>query len=238
MKAGDAMTRRVVTVRDDAAIMEAARLMLDHGISGLPVVDAEGRLAGIVTEGDLLRRAETGTERRRPRWLELLIGPGKLASEYVRTHGRKVADVMTGDVVSVGEDVPLPELIDLMERKRIKRVPVLRDGRIVGIVSRANLVRALAALAREIAPASATDAAIRARLLDEIDRQPWGPRGSIDVAVRNGTVDLWGVILDERERRALRVAAENVPGVTAVRDHLAWIEPRSGMVIEAPPEAE
>jgi CBS domain-containing protein len=237
MKAADVMTRQIVSVPPEASIADAAGAMLEHGISGLPVVDAEGRVAGIITEGDLLRRTETGTERKRPRWIEMLVGPGKLANEYVRTHGRRVSEVMTPDVVSVAEDTPLGDVVELMERKRIKRVPVLRADRIVGIVSRANLLRALAGVASEIAPGGKGDADIRAQLLAEVDRQSWGPRGSIDIGVRNGVVDFWGVILDERARLALRVAAENVPGVTQVRDHMVWVEPHSGIVIDAPPES-
>lgn len=236
MKAADVMTRRVVSVTPQGSVADAVRLMLAHGISGLPVVDADGDLAGILTEGDLLRRAETGTERQRPRWIAVLLGPGRLASEYVHTHGRKVAEVMTRDVASVAENTPLADVVALMERRRIKRVPVLRDGRVIGIVSRANLLRALVGLADEVPDVSTTDDAIRARLLAHLDAQPWSPRTAIDIVVRNGVVDLWGVILDERERQALRVAAENVPGVTAVRDHLVWVEPHSGMVIDAPPE--
>jgi CBS domain-containing protein len=231
------MTRQIVSVPPEASIADATRAMLEHGISGLPVVDADGRVAGIITEGDLLRRAETGTQRKRSRWIEMLVGPGKLANEYVQTHGRRVAEVMTPDVASVTEDTPLADIVDLMERRRVKRVPVLRDERIVGIVSRANLLRALAGVAAEIAPGGKSDPDIRAQLLAELDRQPWGPRGSIDIGVRNGIVDLWGVILDERARTALRVAAENVPGVTQVRDHLVWVEPHSGIVIDAPPES-
>jgi CBS domain-containing protein len=238
MKAADVMTRRIVSVPPEASIAEAVRTMLEHGISGLPVVDADGEVAGIITEGDLLRRSETGTERKRPRWIEMLVGPGRLASEYVHTHGRKVSEIMTTDVASVAENAALADVVELMERKRIKRVPVLRDGRIVGIVSRANLLRALAGVAPEIAPGSASDQAIRAQLLAEVDQRSWGPRNTIDVVVRNGVVDLWGVILDERARLALRVAAENVPGVAQVRDHLVWVEPHSGIVIDAPPSDE
>jgi len=145
MKASDVMSRNILSVGRDAAIAEAIRLMLDNRISGLPVIDTAGRLVGILTEGDLLRRSETGTERHRPRWLEILMGPGRLAGEYVRTHGRKVAEIMTRDLVSVTPDTPLDEIVALMERRRIKRVPVLDGDTPVGIVSRADLLRALAA---------------------------------------------------------------------------------------------
>jgi CBS domain-containing protein len=233
MHAADIMTRKVLTVAPEATIDAAMRSMLDNAISGLPVVDAGGRLVGMVTEGDFLRRAELGTERRRPRWLEILLGPGRIADEYAHSRGRKVAEVMTREVTSVAEDTPAAEVVRLMERRRIKRVPVLRDGALVGIVTRANLLRALASIAAA-APAAAGDRAIRERLLAELERQSWTPQSSIDVTVRNGVVQLWGIILDEAQRRALRVAAENVPGVTAVEDNTVWVEPFSGFVVDPP----
>jgi CBS domain-containing protein len=135
MKASEIMTMGVHTVKPDVSVADAARLMIEQGISGLPVVDATGQVVGIVTEGDFLRRAETGTERRRPRWLEILVGPGRLASEYVRTHGRKVADIMTSEVVTASADTPVQEIVGVMEKHRIKRVPVVKEGAVVGIVS-------------------------------------------------------------------------------------------------------
>lgn len=233
MKAADVMTRPVLTIEADAPIAEAVRLMLQNRISGLPVVGLAGQLVGIVTEGDFLRRAETGTERRRPRWLEFLVGPGPVAEAYVRAHARKVEEVMTTDVATAAEDTPLDEIVRLMERRRIKRLPVVGpDGRVTGIVSRANLLRALAGLIGE-APATAAvdDAALRERVLAELDKQSWAPITSIEVRVRGGVVDLRGTILDERERQALRVLVENVPGVKAIEDHLCWVEPVSGWVI-------
>ena len=152
MKVKDVMTSPVVSIEPDSTVPQAVRIMLQRHISGLPVVDKDGRLAGIVTEGDLLRRAETGTERKRPRWLEFLVGPGKLAEEYTRAHARKVSEVMTADPLTVGEDTPLEDVVRLMEKRRIKRVPVVRGQEIVGIVSRANLLHALAGVAREVKP--------------------------------------------------------------------------------------
>jgi CBS domain-containing protein len=237
MNASDVMTRNILSVRPDTTVAEAIRMMLDNRISGLPVIDEGGRLVGILTEGDLLRRGETGTERHRPRWLEFLMGPGRLAEEYVRTHGRRIAEVMTRDPVSVAPDTSLKEIVELMERHRIKRVPVLDGDDPVGILSRADLLRGLAgALAAE--PAAATsDEEIRERILAELARAAWAPGDGIAITVENGVVDLNGVILDEKERAALRVAAENVPGVKAVEDHLVWVEPVSGTVIDAPHEA-
>ena len=241
MKAKDVMTSPVVSVEPDASVLQAVRIMLQRRMSGLPVVDREGRLIGIVTEGDFLRRAETGTQRRRARWLEFLLGPGRLADEYTQSHGRKVSEIMTRDPQTVTEDTPLEDVVRLMEKKQIKRVPVVRGQHVVGIVSRANLLHALAAVSREAKPAEQSDEAIRAALLAELSRQPWAPVALVNPVVRNGVVELWGTITDERERPALVVAAENVPGVKAVRDHLAWVDATSGMVIyqtaEEPVEA-
>jgi CBS domain-containing protein len=236
MNASDVMTRTLLSVRPDATVAEAIRTMLDNRISGLPVIDEAGRLVGILTEGDLLRRAETGTERQRSRWLEILMGPGRLAGEYVRTHGRKIGEVMTRDVVSVTLDTPLKEVVELMERHRIKRVPVLHGEVLVGILSRADLLRALLGRLQEEGSPATNDGEIRDRILGELAKAAWMPRDGIAITVENGVVDLNGVILDEHERAALRVAAENVPGVRAVEDHLVWVEPVSGTIIDAPQE--
>jgi CBS domain-containing protein len=157
MKARDVMTRHVITIAPDASILEALRLMLQHRISGLPVVDKNGTVAGIVTEGDFLRRAETGTQRKRPRWVEFLLGPGMLAKDYVQAHARRIDEVMTTDVRTVPEDAELAEVVAVMEKHRVKRVPVMRGTALVGIVSRANLLHALANLSREVAPSPKTD---------------------------------------------------------------------------------
>lgn len=235
MKAAEVMSRNVVSARPDMPVAEAIGLMLDKGISGLPVVEADGSVVGILTEGDLLRRSETGTQKRRGRWLELLLGPGRLAGEYVRTHGRVVGELMTREVVAVAEDTPLDQVVGLMEENRVKRLPVLRGDKLVGIVSRADLLRALRHSLGG-APAAGGDAAIRERVLAEIARAAWSPREGISVGVADGVVDLAGVVFDEKQREALIVAAENVPGVKEVRDHLVWVEPVSGVVID-PSEA-
>jgi len=234
MKASDVMSRNILSVGRDAPIAQAIRLMLDNQISGLPVIDAAGKLVGIVTEGDLLRRSETGTERHRPRWLEILMGPGRLAGEYVRTHGRKVEEIMTRQLVSVTPDTPLDEIVALMERRRIKRMPVLDGDTPVGIVSRADLLRALARTLEEQPVAMVGDDEIRERILAELAKVSWVPRDGLAITVADGIVGLDGVILDEKERAALRVAAENVPGVRAVEDRLVWVEPVSGTIIDAP----
>jgi CBS domain-containing protein len=231
MKAKDVMTSPVVSVAPESSIAEAVGVMLQRHISGLPVIDKEGRLVGIVTEGDFLRRAETGTQRRRPRWLEYLIGPGRLADEYTHSHGRKVHEIMTAEPVTVSEDTLLDEIVRTMEKRRIKRLPVVRGNAVVGIVSRANLVHALAGVSREVKPSAASDQAIRARIMAELAGQTWAPTALINIIVRDGVVDLWGTITDERERQAIIVAAENAPGVKEVKDHLAWVDTMSGMLL-------
>jgi len=233
MKAEDVMTRAVITIDPDATVLQAARLMLQHHISGLPVVDKDGRLVGVLSEGDFLRRRETKTERKRSRWLEFLMGPGRMAAEYSHSHGSKVSEVMTTDVQSVEEVAPLEDIVALMERKRIKRVPVLCGGELVGIVTRSNLMRAMVSLARGAPAVAKGDAAIRDRLLAEFKKEAWAPIATVDVQVTDGVVELWGAVFDERQREALRVAAENIPGVKAVKDNLSWIEPVSGLVIES-----
>jgi CBS domain-containing protein len=231
MKARDVMTPVVISIPSDATVTQAAQLMLQHRISGLPVVDTKGTLVGMVTEGDFLRRGELGTQRKRPRWLEFLLGPGKLATEYVQARGQKVGDIMTTGLYTVNADMPLEDVVQLMERNRIKRVPVMDDGKMIGVISRANLVHALASLVREAKPTTQTDETIRERILAELGKQPWAPQ--VDVVVRDGVVELWGAITDERERQAFIVASENVPGVKQVRDHLVWIEPISGMILQS-----
>ncbi len=238
MKAEDIMTRRVISVGPDATIFEAVRLMLQHRISGLPVVDASGNLIGMVTEGDFLRRAEIGTERHRPRWLEFVLGPGRGAAEYTHSHSRRVDEIMSTEPYSVSEDAPVEEIVSLMERRRIKRVPVTRDARVVGIVSRANLVRAMLPLARVAQQPAQSDTDIRKQIQAELERQKWAPVALVTATVKDGVVDLCGTILDERDRVALRVLAESIPGVKAVHEHLAFVEPMSGVVIDMDDDAK
>jgi CBS domain-containing protein len=220
MRAAEIMTSRVVTARPDDSVATIAALMGSNAISAVPIVDAAGRVLGIVSEGDLLRRGETGTERRRGRWLRAFAEPETLASEYVKAHGRRAADVMTRDVVGVQEDTPVADIVDLLERHGIKRVPVLRDGKLVGIVSRANLVRALVAVAPAKAESAAEDSAIQAQITDELKRAGFANLHDVSVIVTDGTVHLWGIYASASEHKALRIAAERIPGVRAVVDHL------------------
>jgi CBS domain-containing protein len=232
------MSTRVISIAPDASILKAIRLMLQNNISGLPVVDRSGSLVGVVTEADFLRRNETGTERKRPRWLEFLLGPSRLADEYVHTHARRVGDVMTREPVTVAEDAGLDEAVEVMERHRIKRLPVIRGGHVVGIVSRANLLHALVSLAAVSPPTATTDMAIREALLAQFEKLTWAPAALVDPVVKDGQVELWGTITEEAQREALKVCAENIPGVKSVVSHLTWIEPMSGMAIGEPEEEQ
>ena len=182
MRAANVMTRRVVSVTPETSVVEAVRLMLENRISGLPVIDDAGQLVGIVTEGDFLRRGETRTERHRPRWIEFLLGPGRLAEDYVRSHGRKVEQVMTREVATVTEETTLAEAVRLMEKRRVKRLPVLHRRKVVGILSRSNLMQALTLLASDGRPPAAPDSIIRTKLLVELAKQPWGSRATLGVS--------------------------------------------------------
>jgi CBS domain-containing protein len=230
MRVKDVMTPKVISVGVDETVVNAARLMLQHQISGLPVVDKKGELVGIVSEGDFLRRGELGTRRRRPKWLEFLLGPGKLAQEYVHASSKKIEDVMTPDPRTIDDDEALETVVDMMERHRIKRIPVTRDGRVVGIISRANLMHALASLARDVSPPAGGDSTIRDSIMATIAKQDWAPH--INVIVKDGVAELYGIVTDDRERQGLVVAAENVAGVKRVVDHLVWVEPISGMAFK------
>ncbi len=237
MKAADVMTSPIVAVRLDAPLSQAVRLMVENRISGLPVLDAAGHPVGMLTEGDLLRRAETGTAASRSGWFGQLFMSGRLASEYVQTHSRRVQDVMATDVISVEEDTPLEEITDLMIRRRIKRLPVVRNGSVVGVVSRSDTLRVLAQKL-DAPAASATDAELRDQILKEFAAQPWAPRRSVSIAVVDGVVDIDGVVFDLRERDALRVAAENVPGVRSVENRVVCVEPNTGTLMVGPEDEE
>jgi CBS domain-containing protein len=219
MNAGDVMTTNVVTVAADTPVSEIVTTLLRHGISAVPVVDAEGVVLGLVSEGDLLRRAELGTQKQRSAWRAFFTATATLAGDYVRSHGKVAADVMTRDVVCVGPGTGLDAIADLMEQHRIKRVPVVRERRLVGLVSRANLLRAFAALPSDSDEAPASDSEIRNALMAELGRQPWSRRADNSVVVTNGVVHLWGLVTSQEESRALEIVAQSVPGVREVQNH-------------------
>lgn len=232
MRAHQIMTKNVISVSEDTPIVDAARLMLQHQISGLPIVQ-NGKLTGILSESDFIRRAEIGTQRKRARWLQFLVGPGKAAAEFVEEHGRKVGEIMTRDPYTITEDASLSEAVDLMESKNIKRVPVVRGEKLVGIITRSNLLQTVAALARDIPDPTADDDRIHRRIMDAIDKSDWSPVG-LSITVRDGIVHLYGIITDDRVRKASIVAAENVSGVKVVHDHLRWVDPMSGISVGSP----
>jgi CBS domain-containing protein len=226
MRATDVMTTEVVTVDENASVQEAARLMAERGISALPVVDRHNRVIGIVSEGDLMHRTETGTERRRAWWLDMASSTNQLAADYIKAHGGKVKDVMTRDVVSVTEATPVADIAAVLETNRIKRVPVLREGRLVGIVSRANLVRVLAmTISGRPSGAEADDRTIRDKLLAELRAQRWAEVAPENIMVKDGVVHLWSSYVSGEEKRALIVAAESIPGVRLVEDHMRAVGP-------------
>jgi CBS domain-containing protein len=220
MNAADVMVREVITVHADSSVKAIAEILLENRISAVPVVDVRGAAIGIVSEGDLIHRVETGTERHRSWWLEFLTGKETLAREFVKSHARKATDVMTQPVISVSLQTPLGDIAALMEKHRIKRVPVIDGGKLVGIVSRANLVQALA---RQSGAASGgdgvKDAMLRDGLLDVLRTKSWWTN-KVNIVVRDGKVELWGVVDSEAEKSAIRVAVEVTPGVRAVEDNL------------------
>jgi CBS domain-containing protein len=221
MRAVEVMTTKVITVGENASVAEVAKLLAEHGISAVPVVDKDNRVIGMVSEGDLLHRTETGTEQRRSWWLEMMASTNQLAGDYIKSHSANVKDVMTRDVISVSDTTPLADIAVLLEANRIKRVPVVRDGKLVGIVSRANLVRALAMATKEPSSgAELDDRSIREELLAELKAQKWAEISPANVTVKDGVVHLWSSYLSAEEKRALVVAAENIPGVRRVEDHM------------------
>jgi len=231
MRAQDVMTSPPITVTPDTPVVDIAALLIERGISAVPVVDESGRAVGIVSEGDLLRRGEMGTERQRSQWLELLLDRGMQAADFSKAYGLFARDVMTREVVSVSPDTDLGEIARILEQRRIKRVPVVRDGVPVGIVSRANLLRGLVASKRGApAPAEGDDFALRTALEERLRGESWIDLSRLNIVVSEGVVHLWGIVRGEEQRRALKIAAESIPGVRGVVDHLSpdWFANSSG----------
>jgi CBS-domain-containing membrane protein len=220
MKAADVMATKVITVRLDTPVATIAEVLLANRISAVPVVNDKDVLVGIVSEGDLIHRVEAGTERHRSWWLELLTGKETLAHEFVMSHARKAADVMTRPVISVQPDTPLGDIASLLEKHRIKRVPVASNGKIVGIVSRANLIQALVNFNRAKTETSVDDLALHSNILEQLRSKPWVDPSTISILVNNGSVELWGIVDSETEKNAIRVAVEVTPGVRQVANKL------------------
>jgi CBS domain-containing protein len=220
MKAMDVMVHDVVTVKPDDDVAHAIKLLAEHDVSALPVVDDDGTVVGILSEADLVHRSEIGTEKHHPRWVEALTPASTLAEEFAKSHGRRVSEIMSTSVVSAAEETPLGEIATLLEKHRIKRVPILRDGKLVGIVSRSNLIQALAASQPQAGEGSPSDRAIRLELLDRLGGQAWTDFGSRNVIVAGGVIHLWGLVGSQEEHKALLAMAEGVPGVVRVSDEM------------------
>ena len=230
MRVRDVMTYGAIGVPETATLAETIETLLRSHVSALLVFDAEHALAGILSEGDLLRRAELGTETKRAHWLEFLLSGGRLAETYAHSHGRRASEVMTAKVVTIPEDADLSEAVDLMLKRNVKRLPVLRGDSVVGVISRSDLLKGLlASLPKAGAPHP--DAEIKASIQADLDKLGWAPRASVRVEVAKGVVTFEGAITDERMRSGLKVIAENTPGVTAVHDRMSWIEPNSGFYV-------
>jgi CBS domain-containing protein len=235
MRVKDVMTKNVVSVSPQATVAEALDTMTRSNLSGLPVIDDAGSLVGVVSEADFMRRSELGTEKPGSHWLESIFLPGKAAEIYARAHARRVEEIMSTDVATVLESASLDEAVAVMEKRRIKRLPVLSEGKVVGMLTRADFVHALALFLREpYDQALISDSEINQRIRAEMQAQLWAPTASVDIAVKDGVVSLRGVLTDERERNAIHALVENVEGVRMVHDQMVWAEPFSGMVTASP----
>lgn len=220
MNASDVMVRDVITVGPEDDVSRAAKLLVDYDISALPVVDDDRHVIGILSEADLLRRDEIGTEKQRPWWLEAVMPASVLAMDYAKSHGRRVAEVMSEDVITATEDATLAEIATLLEKHRIKRVPIVKDGKLVGVVSRANLIQALASTPAASQNDQEGDRAIRLELMNRLSKQSWTGFGERNIVVANGLVHIWGLVYSPEEHKALLALAEDVPGVKGVSDEM------------------
>ena len=221
MKAADVMVHQVITVRPESTIRDVAALLIAKHISAVPVTDADGKLLGIISEGDLLRRSETDTERRRSWWLRWFVLNDTLTTEFIKSHSRRVSDVMTRKVIVARADTPLHEIATLLEQNRIKRVPIVEGDKVIGLVSRANLVQALASWRESDSPATAPDdVALRDAVMANLEKESWAHTALINVTAHSGQIDLWGLVDSATKRDAIRVAIEITPGVVTVNDNL------------------
>ncbi len=221
MNASDIMVSKVISIGPNATVRDAAKLLIDHRISALPVVSEGGKLLDIISEGDLIRRTEIGTEKHRSRWFDMLSSNEGLAAEFVRSHARKISDLMTRDVIVANPDASVADIATLMEKNDVKRIPIVREGKVVGIVSRANLVQALASAPDTIgAQPKVADVVMRERVQTQLAAKAWTRPSRLNVLVHDGTVELWGIVDSPIEKKAARGAAEEVAGVVAVNDNL------------------
>jgi CBS-domain-containing membrane protein len=220
MNASDVMVHDVVTIGPDEPVSKAVQLMVDHDISALPVVDDDRRVIGVLSEADLIHREKIGTEKHRAWWLEAIMPASVLALDYAKSHGRKVSELMSENVISAAEDTPLSEIASLLEKHRIKRIPILKDGKLIGIVSRSNLIQALASAPPKVEGDQVADRGIRAAILARLAEQSWTGFGERNVVVTNGVVHLWGLVSSPEEYKAFLAFAESVPGVREMSDEM------------------
>ena len=232
MKARDIMHADVISVRPDDSVLDAAKVMLERKISGLLVMDG-GNLLGILTEGDLTRRSEIHTDRQRSRWLEFFVTPGRLADEYIHMSGRKVHEVMTHGVYTVPETADLREVVETMQKHHVKRVPVMVGNAVIGMITRADIVRAFVTTAESSPAKSRTDDEIRRQLVTHLEKQKWSVPDLVNISVKDGVITFEGAVMDPRQMQAFEVAAENIPGVKKIHDRLIWIDPISGTAFDA-----
>ncbi len=222
MRAHEIMSRHVVTIGADAPVIDAIKTMLAHRISGLPVVDSGGKLVGILSEGDFVRRVEVGTEKKRGRWLSLLAGANRAALDFARQHGRKVSEIMSPNPITIDENTPLEQIARLMESRNIMRFPVMRGDEIIGMVTRRDFLTAIADLSLDAVGYSDTDDQIRKSVIAVMSRASWRPCG-LNVSVHDGTVTLQGTIKSDNARKAAIIAAENIAGVKRIEDQLSKV---------------
>jgi CBS domain-containing protein len=227
MRVAELMTKDPVTVRGETSLTDVAALMNEHHINGMPVIDDANQLIGMITQGDLLRRPELGTDRQHVSWLTDFFLRSRVEDDYVHTHGRHVSEVMTADPVFVSSDTELAEVAELMTQKHLKCLPVMGDSVLFGVISRSDIIRALAA--RLIETGASSDETIKSGILNTLAREDWAPKSGIRVEVKAGVVNLEGMIFSDSERRAVTVVAENAPGVKQVNDHLVYVDAASGM---------
>jgi CBS domain-containing protein len=220
MNAADVMVTKVITVQPDASVREVAKILLANRISAVPVVDKSNGLLGIVSEADLIRRAEIGTERSSSRWLELLVGNQLSAQDFIKSHARRVADVMTRDVITVTAGASLSEIVHLLEKHRIKRVPVVDKGKIIGIVGRANLLQALLRSQQDISGERLKAPVSQADMVTKLEAEPWWP-GNVNVIINDGAAQLWGIVEAQVQKDAIRVAVESIPGVRTISNEIS-----------------
>jgi len=231
MRVKDNMTENVIAVTEEATLVEALRKLVESKVSALVVIDESGAPVGILSEGDLMRRAELGTSKTHSRWFNFLIGGGNAAEDYVLSHGRRVAEIMTRGALMIGEEAEIKDAVDIMIANKVKRLVVVRDGKAIGVLARSDLLKALLATL-DSPDAERSDDEIFTDIIGRMSHESWAPRGSIHTDVADGVVTLEGAIAEERLRGALIVLMENVPGVKSVRDKLAWIDPNSGGLME------